>query len=168
MVVFHFLDKVQFTFFRQFRKVCLFPVAPLYARFFCLGKKAVDTGIGILDIVNGVVAGLLFRQVNIAAKFEDAGRADSRFYGRALVSITRCKYCFSGSAYTTSTAILCDTVNLFGAGRERLNHIRGQLFKDAAKRQLNQLIGKLKVQMELNTAGVRAQWGKLPAPHQRF
>lgn len=22
--------------------------------------------------------------------------------------------------------------------------------------------------MELNTAGVRAQWGKLPAPHQRF
>ena len=65
MVVFHFLDKVQFTFFRQFRKVCLFPVAPLYARFFCLGKKAVDTGIGILDIVNGVVAGLLFRQVNI-------------------------------------------------------------------------------------------------------
>ena len=63
MVVFHFLDKVQFTFFRQFRKVCLFPVAPLYARFFCLGKKAVDTGIGILDIVNRVVAGLLFRQV---------------------------------------------------------------------------------------------------------
>lgn len=60
MIVFHFLDEIQFTFFNKFCKICLFPVAPLYARFFCLGKKAVDTGIGILDIVNRVVAGLLF------------------------------------------------------------------------------------------------------------
>ncbi|AEW74856.1 hypothetical protein EcWSU1_03428 [Enterobacter ludwigii] len=83
-------------------------------------------------------------------------------------SITRCRYCFSGSAYTTSTVILCDTVNLFGAGRERLNHIRGQLFKDAAKRQLNQFIGKLKVQLELDATGISAEGGKLPATHQGF
>lgn len=83
-------------------------------------------------------------------------------------SITRCKYCFSGSAYTTSTAILCDTVNLFGARGERLNHIRGQLFKDTAKRQFDQLIGKFKIQMKLNAAGVSAQRRKLPPPHQFF
>src|SRR5690606_35424211 len=83
-------------------------------------------------------------------------------------SVTPCRYCFSGSAYTTSTDILCDTVNLFGASGERLNHVRRQFFKDAAKRKLNQLIGKFKVQMEFDATSVSTQRRKFPPSHQFF
>jgi hypothetical protein len=71
-------------------------------------------------------------------------------------SLTLCRYCFSGSAYHFNT-ILADTVDLFGAGRERLHHIHGQLFENATKGHFNQLISEFKIEMELNFARFRAQ-----------
>src|SRR5699024_1415603 len=64
------------------------------------------------------------------------------------------------------TAILPCTVNLLRTNRKSLDHIRRQLFKHATKGELNQLIGKLKVEMKLDTTRLLAQRRKLPSTNQ--
>jgi hypothetical protein len=69
--------------------------------------------------------------------------------------LTRCRYCFSGNAYATSTTILPGTVDLFRSYGKGIYHIGGQLFENTTKRQLNQLIGKFKIKVKLDAAGIR-------------
>ena len=66
VVVFHFLNQIQFAFLGQFGEICISKLAvPGDAGFFGLVEQAVDAGVGILDVVYRVIAGLFLRQVDI-------------------------------------------------------------------------------------------------------
>ena len=66
VVVFHLFDEIELTLFGELGEVCAFEGAiPCHAGFFGLVEEAVDAGVGVLDVVHRVVAGLFLCQVDV-------------------------------------------------------------------------------------------------------
>jgi hypothetical protein len=99
----------------------------------------------------------VLRQIDIITQRQKAAGHDRLLDRRALLQLNALQILLFRQRVGDFNTILADTVDLFGAGRERLHHIHGQLFEDATKGHLNQLIGEFKIEMKLNFARFRAQ-----------
>ena len=66
VVVFHFLDEIEFAFFLEVGEIgaCEGRI-PFHACFFRLIEEAVDAGMGVLDVVDRVVAGLFLGKIDV-------------------------------------------------------------------------------------------------------
>ncbi len=92
---------------------------------------------------------LFFRQIDIRAQFRQAGAQIAS--SCALLSVTRCKYFFSGSAWPLQPQVYRHGKPL-GANRKRLHHVGRCSLNIRPNASSMSFIGKLKIKLKLNTA----------------